>query len=890
MAPCISLLVYYYRHAERGVVGCVRWLVEGDGRIMQDGPCASLGEEHVIALAHSIRGTFEILARREGRSSWAAPVAAVAVFLPLLLVTATATAETDGGSQSAFEADAGPNGAPSASADAGPAPATGAVPPVSVDAGASPPSTSPAEAPAAAPAPGPTPTAGEPTDGGAASESASTLGSVVVTAEKREENIQNVPLSITAVSGDRVRSLGIEASSDIPRVVPNMSAATTEGRSRPRWFIRGVGNNDTSANAVSPIGVYFDEVYENFVLAQAFPLFDLERVEVLRGPQGTLWGKNTTGGAISFISRKPSFDPDAYAEATVGNHAEYGLQGAGGGTIVKDHVAARASFFYESRDGYVRNVLNNATEGDIRDAAGRVQILIIPFDNLEATFSAHFRHNDGQEQAFYLVLPNGSPGPIPGMNGFKEGSRWYAADNNGPNPDVDDQKGGLANIKLYAGSVTLTSISGYEDSSRLTGGDSDYGPLEEGIGRAYAHAQQTSEELRVAPTHPDRFVWVVGGHAFHERLFSDSVTGTLPAIPQLAAYKTYYADTAFVQRTDSFAGFLNGTYDFTEWLRLQAGARWTNETKSIDLAAVNTGARGNAVWNNVGAWWLQNSVAAPLSAAASQNQSKTWNAPTVDISPSVEISPNATAYFHYGHGFRGGTYNGGVTVQSNVSVVNPETVDAYEVGAKTDWFGHRLRASASAFHYDYHNIQVLVNAVTASTTASATVLQNAGTGTINGAELEAEALPTPQLHLRGSVGLLDAWYGGFLAVNNNQVVNASGNKLVRAPPATALIDADYGIPIASYSLVVGTDWQYTAHQFFNAVDQQTVNLQQNGYVLGSARASIFTPGKTLEIQAWIHNLADTQYKILGIQGAPGYNSIMFGPPRFYGLSVIAVLK
>jgi iron complex outermembrane receptor protein len=814
-------------------------------------------------------------------SRWAqtACIATLSILLPLVLVAGKARADVDGGTANAPDAGAAPSS---------PSGVTG-----SVDAGdAATPTSSASEAenpappPSAAEAP-----PNETPDGGPAVDTETALKSVVVTAEKREENIQQVPLSITAASGERVRSLGVEASSDVPRLVPNMSAATTEGRSRPRWFIRGVGNNDTSSNAVSPVGVYFDEVYENFVLGQAFPLFDLERVEILRGPQGTLWGKNTTGGAISFISRKPSFDPDAYAEATVGNHAEFGVQGAGGGAIVKDKVAARASFFYESRNGWVTNVVNNQTQGDIRDAAGRVQLLITPIDALEATLSVHFRHNDGQSQAFYLVQSNGSVGPIPGFNGYKEGSRWYTAENNGPDIDVDDQKGGLANVKLFSGPVILTSITAYENTSRTLAGDADYSPLEAtGVTRSFAHAEQISEEVRAAPTKPDRFTWVVGAHYFHERLFSDAASGSLPAIPTLPAYKTFYSDTTFIQHTESFAGFANGAYDFTKWFRLQAGARWTVDTKDIDLAAVNTGARGNAVWGNVGDWWLRQSVASPLTGAASQNTSRTWNAPTVDISPSFNISPDATAYFHYGHGFRGGTFNGGVSVQSNVSVVNPETVDAYEIGAKTKWFGDRLSASASLFHYDYHDIQVLVNAVTASTTATATVLQNAGKATINGAELEAEALPVPPLHLRGSLGLLDATYGGFQAVNNNQVVNASGNKLVRAPPVTLLLDGEYAIPVGASSIAIGTDWEYTAHQFYNAVDQQNPNLQQNGYILGNARVSVFSPGKTLEVQAWVHNLADTQYKILGVQGAPGYNGIIFGPPRLYGLSVIAVLK
>jgi len=721
---------------------------------------------------------------------------------------------------------------------------------------------------------------------GAMVESATALSSVVVTAEKREENIQRVPLSITAVSEDQLRDQDIRASTDVAKLVPNMSSATSEGRSRPRWFIRGIGINDPSTNGVSPIGVYFDEVYENFTLAQSFPLFDLERVEVLRGPQGTLWGKNTTGGAISFISRKPSFDYDGYAQLTAGNYGELGAQGAGGGAIIKDRVAARASFFYESRNGWVKNVYNNKTQGDLRDAAGRVQLLIIPVDGLEITLSAHLRHNDGQSQATYYVSQNG--GPVPGLNGFQEGSRFFTYDINGPQTDVDDQKGGLANVRWESGPVALTSISAYDDASRTTSGGS--GPLEQLDSYAYAHAKQFTEELRLAPTKVDRLSWVIGGHYFREGLFSESAGATLPAIPQLPAYGTYYSDTAFIQNSESFAGFANASYDFYQWFRLALGARWTTETKDINLGAVNTGARGKAVWNNIGDWWLRTSVQTPLQVSATQVDGRTWSSPSFDVSPSFNISEDVMAYFHYGHGFRGGTFYGGVNAQSNVSVVGPETVDAFEVGAKAKAFKDRLSGTIAAFHYEYHDIQVLVNGVTPNSTVSATVLQNAGGGTVNGAELEAEALPVENLWLHGNLGLLDTRYDGFTAVNNGSVVNASGNQFTRSPHLTWLLDAQYRIALpAATSLVLGTDWEYMGHFFFNAVDQQNPNLQQDGYVLGNARVSFFARDDLLELQLWIHNLANEAYKILATQGTPGVQSWVFGPPRMFGVTATAKL-
>ena len=772
----------------------------------------------------------------------------------------------DAGAPEAAAVEGGSEGGPAPTASEG------------ADAGAAPPPAAADQSPPAPPA--------APGDAGA-SEPPNALSSVVVTAERREENIQQVPIAVTATSFTQIQNLDIRATSDIPRVTPNMQADTSEGRSRPRWFIRGVGNNDTANNANSPVSVYMDEVYENFVLAQAFPLFDLERVEVLRGPQGTLWGKNTTGGAVSVTSQKPSFEPGGYGELTVGNYAELGFQGGAGGPIVKDRIAARGSFFYESRNGFVTNAYNGQTQGDLHDVAGRVQLLFVPTDNLEATASIHFRHDDGQSTPSYLVGPNGARSAIPGFNGFTEGSDKYVYDATGPGIDIDDQKGGLFNAKYEAGPVTITSISGYENASRLTQGGSGSDPLPIAEAQSLGHAKQFTEEVRVAPTKADRFNWVFGGHYFWESLYSNSVAATLPFIPAVTGYGSFYGDTQFEEHTQTFAGFLHAAYDFVDWFRLAAGFRWTNDTKSIHLIDVNSGARGAAVFNNPAAWWLPASVSSPLGVAATQDTTQSWNAPTFDVSPTVNIGKDLTTFFRFARGFRSGTFNGSVTAQSNVSVVNPEYVNDYELGAKGNFFQHRLAVSVAGFHYDYQNIQVLVNAQTgAGATTTATILQNAGTATINGAEIEVDALPIPALRLRGNLGLLDAWYGGFTAVNNGAVVNASGNQLVRAPHETAMIDGEYRIWLpASNSLGLGTDWEYRGHQYFNAVVQNNINLEEDGYVLGNARITYYTWDDHLSVQAWVHNLANLEYKILGTQGSPGYNSIYFGPPRTYGATL-----
>ena len=251
---------------------------------------------------------------------------------------------------------------------------------------------------------------------------------VLVTARRREEKAQDVPIAITNLSGNFLREHeDIRLAQDVVSFAPNVNAAATDGRERPRWFIRGVGTNNTDANGVSQIGVYRDEVYIANVYAQAFPLFDQERVEVLSGPQGTLWGKNTTGGAISFISKAPGFVTNGYARATIGSNDEWGVEGAIGGALIKDKLAGRIAYYHDQDDGWYKNVYNgdvlpanaaagpdfsNArTVGKNDETAVRGQLLYTPNNDVSILLSAHHREYKGDQTPSY-ILPDTYVAPV----------------------------------------------------------------------------------------------------------------------------------------------------------------------------------------------------------------------------------------------------------------------------------------------------------------------------------------------------------------------------------------------------------------------------------------------------------------------------------------------
>jgi iron complex outermembrane receptor protein len=292
---------------------------------------------------------------------------------------------------------------------------------------------------------------------------ASGLDEILVTAQKREESIQDVPISISAIGESEIHRNLDNSPGDIARVVPNLYGNPTGGRAaRPRWFLRGVGVNTSSL--VSPVGVYADEVYQSSLELHSLPLFDIERVEVLRGPQGTLWGKNTPGGAIHFVSRKPTFDNDGYVKLGFGNLNQKELHAAFGGALVDSLLAGRIAYVQEERDGWARNLYNGDEKaGAYDDQAIRAQLLFTPTADFDALLNVHYRNVDS------WAVP-----------GYSIGIRAGGADDfgyvspAGPNPRIGDpvnrnvdvhgeqeQYGATLTTRWNIGDYSLTSITAY---------------------------------------------------------------------------------------------------------------------------------------------------------------------------------------------------------------------------------------------------------------------------------------------------------------------------------------------------------------------------------------------------------------------------------------------
>ncbi len=718
---------------------------------------------------------------------------------------------------------------------------------------------------------------------------------ITVTAQRRAQKVQSVPIAITALGGTKLLDGNIQTANDVARFVPNLTGANGGGRvARPRYFLRGVGVNDPSGNVVSPTGIYIDDVYYGDTAYQTFPVFDLDRIEVLRGPQGTLWGKNTIGGAINTISRKPAFTRSGYVRAEAGSNDSKTIQGALGGPLAGQWLAARLAFDLENRGGDFHNSVSGKTKGDTRDAAARLQFLIKPVEGFEATLNLHARNlKDGGAPSYKIGTGAGgadSWGYVPPYGTTPHLGDDVANDFDAP-PATLTTSGANLNASWDLGSLTLTSITAYDRLKRESFTDGDNSPKPAQLAHAEANSSQFAQEFRLASDAGKALSWTVGAHYFDEDFHSDAATGTLAAVaavPGFTAIRTAFQNTIFDQHGSSFAVFGEATYKITDRLKIAAGARWTTETKSIDLNGVQA-VTGSTTFSNPAEWWKRSSVSSPTSINATQVEKNTWERATYSLTPQYEINDNVRVYLRYATGFRSGGYNGNVTSQVAVNTVNPETLTDYEAGLKSEWLDNRLTVNASAFSYDYRNIQVNVQGQLNG--QSATTLRNAANGKIDGFELELAGRPLEHLTLRANLGVLTrAEYTNFITtvlVNNvATTVDASGNQIARAPKETATIDAEYVFPLANgRQLAVGADLNYRSHIFFNAVTQNDPLQEQDAYTLINARLAYRIPVHGLTLGAYVYNLEDREYVHNANAPRNGAYPVSFGPPRTWGVTL-----
>lgn len=737
------------------------------------------------------------------------------------------------------------------------------------------------------------------------------LEEIVVTAQRQSERLQDVPIAISALSGAELAERGVRQAGDIAADVPNMLLNSPYGpEAQPTFTLRGVTTQDFSENQSSPIAMYVDEVYKSVGAVQALQLYDLNRVEVLRGPQGTLYGKNATGGAVSFYTENPSLSaPDGYVTAGYGNYSDYSVRAAAGSPLIDGALGVRAAFMYEKRNGWVDSVVPGVEPlNGVDVAAGRLSFLSQPTDNLTATLKVAVSKSGGTPYGAHAINNDPTVTGFTGTIGWFDNGAKYAVDKEIRNDNVS--------LKLdwqFAAHATLTSITGFDYGRWYEKSDDGGLPITARLddpNTYFSSVNAFSQEIRVASHDTGALGWLAGlyygresVHATVQFHFFDGYPGSfvLPSGATLYGFDEY---NNFDQIKTSKAAFFNTNFAVTPTVTLRAGARFTRDDISIENfyaleGGLEAASAGFAPDGGITQW----TQTIPYSSSASYKQYSTSLSPQAGVNPTLTQNNNNVSvktgadwkptqelllYASFSQGYRGAAFNGqAFNAPAELNFAAPEKLNSYEIGLKSALWNHRAEFNVAAFHYDYRNQQFLDAFALPGGAGTGFHTVNAPKSRVDGAEFEFRARATQDLELRAALGLLSSKYLELTLHG----VDLSGNRLIQAPPYNGSVGADWRFAhLAAGEFRVLLDANFYGKQFFDAPN--TERIAQGSYGIGNARVSFESASKPgFAVGGWIKNITNTEYLAYGLaqrdpsQGGLGFDYALVGEPRTYGVDV-----
>ena len=718
-----------------------------------------------------------------------------------------------------------------------------------------------------------------------ASASSGALEQIVVTAEHKPEYEKDVPLAVTSLnsttldaltsSGDDIRFLAAR--------VPSLNVESSFGRTYPRFYIRGLGNSDFTYNAQQPVSVVADDVVLENPILKAFPIFDTSDVEVLRGPQGTLFGRNTPAGVVKIDTVKPNDDYSGYADLSYGNFNTVDFSAAVGGAIVPNKLDFRLSVLEERRDGYVENINpqyrypeHKELEG-YSDTAARLQLLFKPTDNLDALLEVDGRMLDGTARVFRAdIIQQGTNHLVGGFN-------VNEVNTNGDNYQYLGTWGTHLTINDDFGPVTLTSVSAYEHGSIRSRGDISGGnfvtgatlPSTNTTGTAFPDEtsdsvpglDQITQELRLQTNGDGPFFNQGGFFYFHEYLRVDSFDYDSAGDVDIALNQT--------QSTESFGVFDSATYKLTQDLTLGAGVRFSTDSKDYNVGCLLT-------------------CANPTKSTVHTNDSDT----TFDVSADYALTANTNVYARIATGYLAPALDGrnveyDFGTKTPLSIAKAETTTSYEIGTKSNLFDHRANLNLTAYYWDTENLQLAA----VGGASAGTNLINAKTAIGEGLEAEFEFKPTEQWLLTTSASynftqiqdpnLEVAGCSGGCTMQNQYdsktgYYKINGNPLPNAPRWIVDASARYSIPLNKNNEIYAlTDWSYRSSEDFFLY--KATEFTGQSLLLGGLRVGYIDHDRGFEVAAFVHNILD-QVKVTGAIDFDNLTGFV-NDPRTYGVEV-----
>jgi len=754
---------------------------------------------------------------------------------------------------------------------------------------------------------------------------ANQLEEVVVTANRRQENQQVVPIAITAISGDVAEKQGVANVLTLGESIPNVVFGRQSNGSIP--FIRGVGNQNSTPGDEPAVATYVDDVYMPLAGSGISNFNSIDRLEVEKGPQGTLFGRNATGGVIQIYTKNPSAKPELDVNVGYANYRTLSGSIYATGALTSTLSANIAAYASKQEEGWGTNLTNHhCTFCNEQFSGGRVKLLWTPNDKINFLLTADYDKTTSGVGLTYRAAPgtitaNNGLGPVLPGGSAPAPANFFDAYTNSDNISNNYQGGVSLKGNFDLGWASLTSISAYRTNNDQEFFDLDAGPAQ--APDTYLHGSEESftQEFRLVSPADSKLKWIAG--VFY---FNDSAGYTPLTFIFLGTND--FVSSIGVQKTQSYAGFAQASYEVLPKTNLTIGVRYTSDDRSIsayDTSVTQLAIPGNTsvtvpVCPNVGPVALFGGATGCMGGS----NKVTYSKPSGKISLDYHFTDDVMGYVAYNRGFKSGLFNVVSLFTPVGPPVKPETLDAFSIGEKAEFLDHRVRLNTEAFYYDYSNIQVqaVINGSSFTT--------NAAKATMKGIEFDATVIPVQHLTLTGSIGIEEGHYGDFPngyylvynAVNGGNCVfpaatsagpncglkaggpgfpphynaatgtwNLSGNKVPNLPPFSASLTAKYDIPTAMGDFDLNLAWNHTGNYYFNADNGQgqvapssPANNKQPILDLLNGSLSWTSKNDMYSASLWGKNITNVQYLSFGIE--TGFlTSWSVAPPRTFGITL-----
>jgi len=707
---------------------------------------------------------------------------------------------------------------------------------------------------------------------------ASALANITVTARKREETLQDVPIAVTAFTAEALDKLDVEDLGDLDAFVPNLTIYAARGSSSTvTAYLRGVGQADPLWGVDPGVGIYLDDVYIARPQGALLDVFDVERIEVLRGPQGTLYGKNTIGGAIKYISSPLEEDPYGRVSLTVGDYEQGDVKVSYNMPLGNSGWVARVAAASLHRDGYGENRTNGQPVSDKEILAARATLGYIGNPDFWVRITADWMDDKSGVRGARMLAPN-TNALIPVRTVAPLNDR-YDIRSGMPNVNNTSMDGASITAGWNLGEAwSLKSITAFRESDTETNIDFDTLPQRIADVKAFYNDEQTSQEFQLNYDNAGAFRGVAGLYWFQGEAGGRVLNNF---------FNLSFGDTQGVVDTDSIAVYGEGTYDLSEQWSITGGLRFTDEEKSADVL--------NRCYTSTSYTTLaaRCTAANPTPIAADFTDSETFKNVSPKISLDYRWDENTLVYGLISQGFKSGGFNirAQATQFPNSRLpFDDEKVTSFEIGAKNSFLSDTVFLNLAYFYNDYKDIQLSVftsfdSNGDGTNDAFFGDFTNAGAATVQGIEAEYAIQLTEAFSVQGNVAWLDAEYDEFLTESaNGTVTNIAGvQKFTNAPEYSSAISAVYSRALSSGgSLTARTTFShqsevYPTTDLSQAIRQDEYNLLSAGVIWQTAGPWSFA----LEG----NNLWDTEYRTTGYNiAALGVLTGFYGPPRTFSLS------